>query len=232
MKVNIDIIPLVTDVKKLHKNYGRFIALGTRELVLATQKTVRQETERNFDLATNWIPNNIRAFPKTQGQVNKVENDVMKHHDFTASVSTTEKIHFMAGHEYGTLRNPEDGGSSLALPSFRLQMKYSHRKPQGPIKDKWKPAKLLEYYNSHPNKGAPRPGKASKHRAFIMRAKSGHMMIVRRSTIKSRPIEVLYHFQNSAKIAKEWNFYKSGLAKAKNSYSSTFKRHWRIQSSK
>jgi hypothetical protein len=234
-------VKFTVELDKFRQSHARFgsitypaaVALAMKELTQEVQKDVRKETEKNFDLKTNWIPKNINNFPNTPGQMAKVKNDLKRSGRFFASVSASDRIAFMSGHDTGLTRNPDrpnrklqkfEGLERLAIPSYYASRELGFRSATGKILNRWSPKSLLKDYNGVHGK----KNKTNSKKPFIIESKkSGHMMIVRRKSKKHTPLQVLYHFKASAKIKDDWGFTEKGYSSAQSNYNDIFAQVWR-----
>lgn len=215
----------------LNVDLPKAISTGIRRLVTRTQTLERELVKRQFDLSTNWIPNNIKAFPSTPGQTNKIKQDYQRKGKFIASVSTTDRVSFMSGHDEGVIRVRDNTAGSkwtrgkLAIPGPGLT-KMNYRTNSGKVRSRYMPGALLKHYQG-PN--GKRPGTKRKL-PFVMKSKGGGTsMIVRRKTTAPRPIEVLYFLVNRARIKDRWDFTEKGVYWIKQYYSDDIQRAIRLQ---
>lgn len=225
--VNIDIREFKQSMKVFtEEDYPAAIAIGMQRLTQQGTKIVQQETRMNFDLHTDWIPKNIRPFPKTPAQVSKVERDVRTKNRFVASIGATERIQFMSGHETGITRYNTRGGK-LAVPGYGLQ-KLQYKTRTGKIKKRWMPSELSKKIVG---KNQPKTKKGRKT-PFLMKDKKGRKMIVRRTGQKSKNIEVMWLFIDKADIKEEWNFTSAGTTYIKRAYRPVINAAWKQMSMK
>lgn len=217
------------------KDFPEAMAKTFHRIALQVEGVERVTAKRDFNLHSEWIPNNIRAFPRTARQTQKLANDIRRKSQFIASVSASDKLSFLSMHDEGgtrTNKNPAKylpGGSKknvLALPGKGLQKK-KFKTSTGKTKKQYSPKTLVGLFNNK----APKKRKGRKL-AFLLRAKSGHLMIVRRTTRQANPLEVLYHFLDSTHIDKDWNFSGAGEKTIRRIYAKSFYDIWRMVNNK
>ena len=209
-RVRVEMDKFLADAREM---LGKDWPMAVTKAFALTAKRVemmeRAHTRDSFKLHSNWIPRNIKAFPRTQAQIAKVASDFKRKHEGYASVSTSQNIEYMSMQEDGATKNPK--GSALAIPGNHTRIKLLNSK--GQVKDRYKPKKLLEAYNKNNwHKGTKHPNShgTGKKDAFVIIGKGGTPLLVRRRTKKSRPLETLYVFKASAKIKARWNFEEKG----------------------
>lgn len=227
MRIKLNDKEFIKQAKKVrNKEWPRVAAEGFAHIAEVTAEAERMQTKKQFNLSTNWIPKNIKEFPRTQGQRKRLERDIRKG-DFFVSVSTTDRVAFMTGHEVGVSRT---SSGDLALPSMNTKSR-AYRTKTGRVKKSYLPATLLENYNrksssiprGNPGKRGPNTGRSSQKKPFLMKAKSGHLMIVKRTSKKPKPIQVMYHFKKSAQIKPTWGFEKTADGTVRGSYQQLLK---------
>lgn len=217
------------EFKKSAKQYAEHdfpdgVALGMAYLTKKIQSATQDVTRRNFNLATDWIPKNINAFPKSKGQIAKISRNISKSNKFIARVGGSDRISFMSGHATGAIRRREHAGKSewtrgkLAVPGPGMKSRRFKNK-NGRVKRQYSPDVLLKDYRG-PH--APRPGRKKKL-AFVMRGKGGTTMIVRRRTKKRSPLEILYFLVDHSSIDKDWQFLQTGIRIAEQFYASSIR---------
>ena len=217
----IDMREFKRSIKVFTKDdFPEAIAVSMKRLTQQTTKIVQKETRMNFDLHSDWIPKGIKPFPKTQGQVAKVERDVKTRNKFVASVAAGHRMGFMSGHDTGITRYGT-GGKKLAVPGYGLQ-KLSYRTSTGKVKKRWLPKTLSEkIVGARQNKT-----KKGRKTPFLMKDKRGRKMIVRRTGQKSKNIEVMWLFIDKATIKEEWNFTDSGVRYISRAYKPVIRATW------
>lgn len=218
---NIDMREFKRSMKVFTEDdFPEAIAVSMQRLTQQTTKIVQTETRMNFDLHTDWIPKGIKPFPKTQGQVSKVERDVRTKNRFVASVGANPRHEFMSGHDTGITRYGS-GGKKLAVPGKGLQ-KLAFKTRTGKVKKRWLPSTLFDQMSG------PHQPKTKKRRKapFKMKDKKGRTMIVRRTGVKSKNIEVLWLFIDKANIAEEWNFTNAGVRYISRAYKPVINATW------
>lgn len=196
----------------------RAVVLGFSRTARIARNRVANEARQRFKLHTEFIPKSVRYIPdrNKSHQITAAARAFRnKHKSFRAAVfirghtSVKHKLDFMLLHiEGGTKESIQK--STLAIPGKDLR-RYSFKNRAGAARKAWKPASLLKHYNEvGPNtkgrKLGPRIKRRGKPKSFLMTARSGHQMIVRRKTRKNKKIEILYHLKKRAKIKKVWDF--------------------------
>lgn len=209
-RVRVDLDSFIADSKKLlGKDWPEAVAKALELTAKRTEMMERASTRETFKLHSNWIPNNIRAFPHTKVQFNKVRSDIKSRGEAYASVSTSERIPYMSMHEDGGTKTPK--GKNLAIPSVLNKRKIQTK--SGGKRNKWAPKTLLEEFNKNNwKKGTKHPGERGmgKKAPFVITGKGGVMLLVKRRTKKRSPLEVLYVFKPKADVKARWKFEERG----------------------
>lgn len=219
MEKNVDIKAFLYDLKKLRNELiPRAVVLGFRRTAKYGRDAAAERTKTVFNLHSEYIPRGIMFLPDKPRQVNAaIKGFSGRHKDFEASVfvrganNVKKDLGFMVLHETGGYKKSHSG--KLAVPAEDLK-KYRYQTGKGATKKSWKPEQLLKYYNTHGpvEKGSKQHGKSrkGKPKAFILKSKHGKgTMIARRVHHKSRKLEILYRFIDTADIDKRWDFVKT-----------------------
>ena len=199
--VKVDFRKTIRSMDRFHKKQVPFaVAKSLTELAKEGQAAVRKNLDKKFDLrATRFIKRNIRITAAKKRDVNKLKA-------FSA-VRTDAKIsEFMVIHEKGGTRKPIES-RKIAVPSQSLTQK-SYRKSSGGVKARFLPKTLLKDFKG--NRGSRGPRKKTRSRKpFIITGKGNKPLIVRRTSKKRKPLEILYSFSNSVKVDATWGFEKT-----------------------
>ena len=209
--IDLDIEPFKRSLN-VFKNYRYPLAVARMFKIVAARARddVRIQTKRQFNLHSEYIPNSVLSTPFTPAQMRASARSVEKYHDINASVflrpaSRPDKsLEFMVPHEKGGRKTSQDGPGVIAVPASGIE-NYSFRTPRGKTAKRWSPAKLLEEYQ---RKGPNRKGHKifsrkkgrSKPDPFLLKGKSGTLMLARRTSKARRPLEFLYSFKKSTSI--------------------------------
>lgn len=194
------------------------LAKTLSEIAKGSMEQVRRITKKQFKLHTEFIPLGVRYLSAKKSEIkNKGIGQT--------EVFTMERISgFMPVHEEGGERIPgtagsknapggKDRGKSFALPGSKGPggdiQSYDFKTSSGKIRKKWHPRTLLQDYHGRSQggrtKGVGRGGRKGK--PFVIRGKSSNVpMLVRRSSKKRYPLEVLYIFAKRAKYPPVWEF--------------------------
>ncbi len=113
--------------------YPYAMAKTLTDLAKSGQVAVRQRTRAEFDLHTDFIPNNI-------GMVPARKSDVLLGKAMSA-VKTNEKIAFMTPHETGENKVPKR--TALSVPSILAKRIPDFKTATGKVKAKYQPKQLL-----------------------------------------------------------------------------------------
>lgn len=221
IRLRADISAFLRDYNRIGKAIPEAIVLGLAKTAQRGRDAVRRRTRQVFKLHTDYIPNSIRSIPdphRAKAIAAATRALVGRHRDFSAAVylrgssNPKKSLAFLALHETGGVKRPA-GGRALAAPGRDLR-RYSFRTSRGAVRRGWKPEKLLEYYNrvGAADKGSIQrtPNTRGKPKAFILESGKGRgRMIVRRKSRKSRDLEILYQFLQTAQIDKRWGWVKT-----------------------
>lgn len=216
--------------KFMRQDYPQAVSMFTHILATKVEIAEHRQIRADLDLKSNWIPRNIKGFPRTRGQRRKIEKDILRSHQFIASVSGSERIAFMTGHNEGMTRRtqadwtfgPDRITNMLAIPSKDLQQK-NYATKTGKIRDRWYPTTLLKNWQG---KNGPKPNKNRKT-AFLMKVNNMHMIARRKSKRSGGGIEVLWFFVPQAKIKKDWYFDEAGERAIQRHYRNAMVRAWK-----
>jgi len=201
----------LTDIEK--NQFPFALAKSLTGTAKKAQMILREETGRRFNLHGKFVENNIRVIPSKKQDVKRGIAE--------AAVYTDKKIvRFMVQHEPGALRSPLSS-KQIAVPIY---LPKPYRTASGRIKKKWRPETLLKDFKGEKGSGKARRRSKTK-RAFIIRAKSGDDLIVRRVSDKRRPLQILYLLTNRVKIKKHWLFEVTVRSVAGRSFERIFNRN-------
>lgn len=230
--IEFDIREFKKDATKMLRNdYPAAVAMFTKILAGDIQREEQRNLPEDLKLKSGWIPKNINAFPKTRGQVNKLKRDVRDKHKFISSVSGSERIAFMSGHNEGMVRRtqsdwkfgPDRITNRLALPSKTLKSK-AYRNRTGKVKDMYYPTNLMRDWKG---KNARRKGKKTKKPFLMILPNSKMPVIARRKKVKNpKSVEILWFFGEKANIKKDWFFDEVGLRELKKRYKNAMIESW------
>lgn len=208
IKLDVDMKATKAALSSLEKTQFPFAyAKSLTETAEAARQGVGIQSRRVFDLHTEFIPKNIKKSGASKQDI--------QHFGFgEASVFTGKRLDdWMGLHEFGGTKEPsmtgggKDTGRSLALPGKELKQK-SYKTRSGRVKARFRPKRLLAGYTS--SRGGRtqtvRRGGRKKTPFIIEGQRSGVPMIVRRTSKKRYPLEVLYIFRKEAKIDDTWKF--------------------------
>jgi hypothetical protein len=175
-------------------------------------QNLRAVTNVTFNLRTQFVPKGIRYRPARFAQV--------KTGTGTSEVYTAPRIStFMPDHEGGALRTPStksmrksgtDEGRQMVVPGQDLQ-KLSYKTGAGAVRKRYLPAQLLRRYNTlrPPEQnaaGTKGSGLTMAKNPFVVRSRTGQLMIVRRRGRKAYGLKVLYLFTDNIRIQARWGF--------------------------
>lgn len=242
--VKLDIRAFKKSAKKhIGKDWPKHVVKAVARLAELGALAVKVRTRTKFKLHSEFILRGIRHSPSTEPQQAAARRALVKYHDFTAAVylagnkDPTKSLRFMADHELGERRNPQD--EYIALPSRALKSK-SFQTGKGRVRKRWLPETLLKRYHeagsrftgrTTTNKGkklGPRkrrlPGKP-----FIIRTRRGDPAIARRTRKAkgsfTKTLEFLYIMKRKADIKDAWGFKREVYRTIKNSYQGVFARY-------
>jgi hypothetical protein len=221
-RVRVELGQFIEDSKKLLGNdWPEAITKALELTAKRTEMMERASTREIFKLHSDWIPKNINAFPKTKAQVSKVKNDIKKKGEAYASVSTSDRIPYMSMQEDGGTKTPR--GRALAIPNITSGRSFVDSK--GRIKKRYQPKTLLEQFNKNAwKKGSKHPGErgSGKKSPFVIMGKGGVLLLVKRKSKKSNPLEILFVFKPKADIKARWHFEERGYNFVKANYERFF----------
>jgi len=221
-RIRMDLGDFVADAKKLAGDkYPRAVADALRLVTERVMMTERAMTREKFNLHGEFIPNSIKAFPSSSGQINKVARDIRDTSEAFASVylGNIEKTEFMSMQEFGGTRVPL--GKVLTVPQSDYQMKTSG----GRVKQIYKPKTVLkDYAQTKFSAGSKHPGVYGTHqrRAFILNTANGTTIIARRAGRKRKPLKILYVMTPNGKIRAKWTFEETGVLRTNEIYRMAF----------
>ena len=222
-RVRVEMDDYIADAKKLlGSDWPKAVVHALELTAKRTEMMERANTRDRFKLHTQWIPQQIKAFPKTSGQRKKLERDFKQKHEGFAAVQTSNKIDWMSLHEDGGTQTPR--GRALALPGPGSK-KYAYKTGTGKTRKRWQPSTLLKEYNTNPwVKGSKHPGSrgTGKRLPFIIRGRGGTPLLVRRRSKASGPLDTLYVFKPHANIKATWHFEEKGYNFVRTNYQKYF----------
>lgn len=209
---------IVSARKHSERDWPRAIVGGVAELAERASVAVQMITAQKFKLHSDYIIKGIRHTPSNPSQKLRAIGALKRFGDFNAYVylrpsnSPKRSLEFMADHEYGEERQPQDKWLALPMPDLK---KRAFKTGRGAVRKRWKPETLLQHFNetnSRYNGSTTDSDNKRKGRrrnpsdAFLMRSRAGSPMIVRRVGKQRGDIEVLYLFKKSVNIKKSWDF--------------------------
>jgi len=220
--IDIDLRAFERDFKNLHgRDFPKAMAKGIRILAENVLDDSREQLDDDLNISSRWLPKQLRAFPSTNGQENKVAKDIKTKHKFNAQVNANQKIVFMTSHNVGMERHGSKG-QRIAVPGPGL-LKYSYKTRSGRVKKSYRPDVMLKDWQGN-RTTKERTGKKTPF--FFRSAKSDLPMIGKRSSKRSRPFEVMWFFVKEAQIKKDWQFTEAGEKSIKRHYSRDIMRGW------
>lgn len=160
------------------------------------QRAGRIATKRKFKLHTKFVTRNIRIIPAKK-------NDIKRFNKADAAVFTDKRItDFMVQHEPGALRRPITS-KKIAVPSTSLK-RQGFRTAGGRVKKKFQPRTLLKGISKTGMSQGRKRTKSKVNKAFVIKAKDGTSLIVRRVGDKAYPLQLLYTFKKTVTIKQRW----------------------------
>lgn len=219
-RIKVDFEFFLVDAKRLLRdNYPNAVANAFRMLSKRLSMFERARTRQTFKLHSEFIPREIRAYPTSTGQLNKIKRDVRDTHEAFASVYVGDKALFMSRQEFGGTREPL--GKALTVP----QSDYKMHTSGGRIKARYLPEKVLkDYEQTKYSKNSKHPGVYGSHqrKAFILKTANGTVIIARRKGRKRKPLRTLYVITPRGKIKEKWDFETTGKKKVEAIYQHCF----------
>ena len=233
---------------KLHvgRDWPIAVVEGFAELADGSKGDVRALTRSRFDLKSDYIPGGIHATPNSPTQKERAAHALKKYGDMNASVlvrgakKPERELGFMVSHETGEDREPHEKYIAVPMQGIRS---YKFRTLKGKVKAGWKPAKLLEHFNSTGSQyvngttqSRRRLGYRGKKKrlpgnAFLIESRRGDPMIVRRivrAKRGSKQLEFLYILKPKARIKKIWGFVDGVYASVGRRYAGVITKHIRM----
>jgi len=213
------------------------LAKSLTDVAWGSVEKVRDKTKRRFNLATEFIPKGVSAYPK----VGKVKSNIKSTGIGETVVFTKERIStFMPIHEDGGTRKPSavparsvkggtDKGVSLSIPGNDAPTDF--KTGSGKVKAKHHPRKLLKGFKGQNRRGrrGVSLGSGGKRKAFITKDKSsGTPILVRRLSRNNYPLEVLYIFAKKARVKPRWDFDPAVRVHVKLTFERTLARNLKI----
>jgi hypothetical protein len=148
------------------------------------QKALKSDTESVFHLRNRWVPGGIRIKPANRGSME-------------AQVGSIDK--YMERHVMGAHHPPKKAGNALVYRGG------SGKRASGGL--------LVPVYGSigdaktHTKaRNRLKRMEGTKRKPFVIKAKSGKVLLVRRATKKRLSLVVLAALENQVHITPEWNF--------------------------
>lgn len=183
------------------------------------QSAIRARTKRAFDLRGKYTLRNLRVKPAKKA-------DVVNLHAAYSEVYTDKRIPYMPQHEPGDIKKAKES-RNIAVPMRGIKSKR-YRTSRG-TKKQYLPSTLIG--KSIVARGSrsvgPRPagkGRSKQKNVFVIRSKrTGVRLMVRRKTVKAKPLEFLWAFVPRARIKPSWRFEQT----IKQRVSRTFNKHFR-----
>lgn len=228
VRIDFNVDEVKRSLKWLAKSQFPFAYARTlTDTARACKQAVGIQARRVFKLHGEFIPRSIRIQAARK-------SDVVRMGFAEAAVFTGHKLDGWIGlQEWGGTKTPfasraRDKGRSLALPTRDLS-KMSYKTKTGRIKKRLKPSTLLKNFRGSSSYGKIRvreKGTATK-KAFIVRARDGTPMIVRRKTRSQYPLQILYTFEKKGKVKPKWGFVKTCERVANAVIHKKFARHLR-----
>lgn len=222
IKIDFDMKAAKASLKRFEKSQFPFVyAKSLTETAEGARQGVGIQSRRVFQLHGNFIPRNIKKSPAKK-------SDIVNYGLAESAVFTGRRLDgWMGLHETGGTKRPS--GKKLALPGAGIK-KLSYKTRTGKTKKRYKPATLLKRYNE--SKKIPRTRKVGrggrKRTPFIIEAKSGKLMIVRRISRKRYPLEILHLFADSSRIDRQWGFEKKVKQVVDFSFRKKFERNMKM----
>ncbi len=220
--MDIDITEFVKSAQKhIGRDWPRAIIGAFASIADDGAGAVRALTRGKFKLHSEYVTRGIKSLPYTPAQLMASQRALKRHGDFMAAVylrgsaSPKKSLGFMADHETGMDRMPQDTWIATPLPALERK---SFRTGRGRVRKRWKPSTLLKRFNevgsrfdgqTTTNRGL-RLGPSRKRlpgSAFITIGVRGTPVIARRITRKgNKQLEFLYSLNRRADIRKGWGF--------------------------
>jgi hypothetical protein len=223
--IELDIREFVASARKhIHRDWPYAVAHGFSEIVVGGANRGRALTASKFKLHSSYIPQGIKAIPRSHAQLAAAQNALARHGDIYAAVyvrgatKPENSLSFMSDHEYGETRLAHQGNDSIAMPQRGVKSK-SYRTGRGRVRKRWTPKALLKEFQeasatfkhgTTTNKGrslGPQrrqlPGLP-----FLIKVNNSTMIVraIKRNRGKGRNgLEFLYVLKSKAKIKKDWS---------------------------
>lgn len=158
------------------------------------QRQAKRMTANKFDLHSKFVTRNIRITPAKK-------SDIVNYGFSRAQVRTDKKISkFMVQHEPGAVRSPLQSGS-IAIPMNDLKnIPGGYQTRGGRVMAKYTPQRLLK------GKKGKKGKRSMLRKPFVLKGRGGTAFIVRRESLKRKPLEYLYQFKSAVKIPRKWGF--------------------------
>jgi len=196
------------DIKE--KGLPRAIIRGFSKTAHRGQIAAISHTKKVFKLHTNYILNGVKYVPEEKSVASK-SNFRSDYKTFKAAIfirgsnNANKSLEFLVLHEMSGTKRPHGKKRNIALPRPYLKTK-KYQTGKGSVSKRWKPSKLLEYYNQHPRRTpGKKPKGHTKTPAFLI-SKGDSIRIARRKGKKPYPIFILYEFENTTKIKRTYHF--------------------------
>lgn len=208
-RVNLGLFNKSFDELRIH-GIPSAVVRGFSKTAHRGQRAARVETERAFDLHSDYILRGIKYIPEEKAVASK-KNWKASYKTFRAAIfvrssnTPNKSLDFLVLHETSGAKAPHGKNRRLALPRKDIyQFKYKTRR--GRTAKRWKPDTLLDYYNKHPKRGPGRRHPRSKPPAFLIKKKGKPLRIARRKDKRNYPIFILYEFFPKARIKRSYKF--------------------------
>jgi hypothetical protein len=203
------------------KLYPEGVVLGFSDTAKRGRDAVRTRTRKIFKLHSDYIPRGVMHLPdrsKPNSIKASIKGLVGKYRDFEASVflrgshNPQGDLGFMLFHETGKDKSSQDGPGKIAIPRSGV-VNANSKTSKGRRRKRFKPEKMLEYYNTKgPTKKGTKRVKGKRRLApkpFLFTS-GGRTYIVKRNILATPDTKnkfiFLYRFVTNAKIAKVWGF--------------------------
>ena len=189
------------------KDVPFMVARSLTELAGLAKEEIGNEAERIFNLHTQFIPRQVRVKPALKTK--------FKQTGFTSSkVFSSKKIDgWMTKHVKGGIKKPFKSGSKDKGKGLAIKGKNLNRKTKtstGRTRKNWKPKELLKFYRSSKGKRKANyniGGRSPKKKAFIIRdTGTGLALIVKRTSKRTTPLQIVYVLVPKAKIRPSWDW--------------------------
>ena len=224
--LKVDLAEFVAGAKQhVNRDWPKACVNAFAEIAEEGRDDVRTLTRREFKLHSDFVTKGIRHLPNTPTQKDAAARALQRFGDMSAAVflrgasDPRKSLEFMAHHEWGETRDPQDRFIAVPLKGVRSK---SFKTSKGRVQARWKPGRLLEHFNKT---GSRYDGRTTQHRRglgykgrsrrlpgkpFLIRSQKGDPLIARRirnpNKRGQRQLEFFYILKPKARIQKIWNF--------------------------